>query len=236
MSHGNIDHEKIHLNLARLTKNGNHFEISVDPDLALSFKKGQDISMHEIMKSEHIFSDAKNGLLASEEQLTEVFGTHNPLEVAKIIINKGEIQLTSEYRNKLIEDKKKQIINTIHKNACDPSTGLPHPITRIENAMVEAKIHIDEHKSAKEQIGDIIKKLRPIIPISMELKKIELTVPAEFTGKAYSLIQGFSKMKDEKWNADGSLTVIIEVTAARQQELFDKLNSMTHGNIESKNL
>ena len=236
MSHGNVDHEKIHLNLARLTKNGNHFEIAVDPDLALGFKNGQEISMHEVMKSEHIFSDVKKGLLASEEQLQGIFETSDPLEVAKIIINKGEIQLTSEYRNKLIEDKRKQIVSIIHKNACNPSTGLPHPITRIESAMEEAKIHIDEHKPAKAQLDDILKKLRPIIPISMELKKIELTVPSEYTGKAYSLIQGFSKMNSEKWNSDGSLTAVIEVTAAVQQELFDKLNSMTHGNIESKNL
>ena len=233
MSLGNIDHEKVHLNLSRIKKSGENFEIAIDPDLAIKLKKGEDISISEVMKSEHIFSDAKKGLLASEDKLKELFGTSNPLEVGKQIITKGEIQLTSEYRNKILENKKKKIVNTIHKNAHDPSTGLPHPITRIENAMEEAKIKIDEYKSSKEQIDDIIKKLRPIIPISMELKEISLKVPAEFTGKSYSVIQELTKIKNENWNSDGSLTVIVEVTAAIQQNLFDKLNSITHGNIES---
>ena len=32
----------------------------------------------------------------------------------------------------------------IHRNAVDPKTGLPHPPQRIESAMEEAKIHVDE--------------------------------------------------------------------------------------------
>ena len=233
MSLGNINSEKIHLNLARVKKEGENFEISVDPDLAIEFKKGKDVSILEVMKSENIFSDAKKGLLSSKERLKELFGTDDPLEIGKKIIMSGEIQLTSEYRNKLLEDKKKQIIDLIHKNAYDPSSGLPHPITRIENAIEEAKIRIDEHKSAKEQVEEILPKLRPLIPISMELKEISITVPAEYTGKAYSVIQGLTKIKNENWNSNGSLTVILEVTAAMQQNLFDKLNSITHGNIES---
>ena len=231
---GNIDHEKIHLNLARINKSGDHFEIAVDPDLAIKYKKGEDIDINEVIKSEHIFSDVKKGLLASEEKLKEIFGTSVPLEVAEEIIKKGEIQLTSEYRNKLIEDKKKQIITTIQRNGFNPSTGLPHPATRIEAAMEEVKVKIDEHKSAKEQVEDILKSIRVVIPISMEKKNIEITVPGEFTGKCYSIIQNMSAVKKENWNSDGSLTALVEISAALQTELFDKLNAVAHGNIQIK--
>jgi ribosome maturation protein SDO1 len=231
---GNIDHEKIHLNLARIKKEGENFEIAIEPDLAIRYKKGEKIDLREVVKSEHIFDDAKKGLLSSEERLNEIFGTSKPLEVADIIIKKGEIQLTSEYRNKLIEDKKKQIITIIQRNGFNPSTGLPHPATRIESAMEEAKVKIDEHKSAKEQVEEIAKKIRPIIPISMDKKQIEITIPAEFTGKCYSIIQNMSTLKNEKWNSDGSLTALVEISAGLQPELFDKLNSVAHGNIQTK--
>lgn len=234
MTRGAIDQEKAHLNLARIDRQGNHFEVAVDPDLAVKMKKGEEVSIHEVMKSEHVFKDAKKGLLASEEDLREFFGTEEPTEVGKKIIEKGEIQLSAEYRHEIQENKKKQIINMIHKAGYDPKTGLPHPLTRIENAMDEANVRIDPHKPAKEQLNDILDKLRPIIPISTELKEIQLKVPAQFTGKAYSTIKNLAKVKKEDWNSDGSLSVLVEVTAAVQQELLDKLNSMTHGNIESK--
>ena len=103
------DHEKVQFNLARLKKNEDIFEIVVEPSLAISFKEGKDIDIREILKSEDIFSDAKKGLLASEHKLKEIFNNENILEIAKTILNNGEIQLTSEYRQGLIETKKKHI-------------------------------------------------------------------------------------------------------------------------------
>ncbi|MCK5107801.1 MAG: ribosome assembly factor SBDS [Nanoarchaeota archaeon] len=233
---GNIEHEKIHLNLARIKKQGENFEFPVDPDLAIAHKKGEDIDLREVIKSEHIFTDAKKGLLASEEKLKEIFGTSETLEVAEQIIQKGEIQLTSEYRAKLIEDKRKQIINYIQQNGFNPSTGLPHPVTRIESALEEVKVKIDEHKSAKEQVEEIVKKIRVVLPISTEKRNIEITIPAEFTGKCYSIIQNMSTVKNENWNSDGSLTAVVEISAGLQAELFDKLNAVTHGNIQTKTI
>ena len=66
MDRQTYDHEKVSFNLARLKKGGEHFEIVVDPDLAVSFKEGQDIPIKDILKGEKIFSDAKKGQLASE--------------------------------------------------------------------------------------------------------------------------------------------------------------------------
>lgn len=227
------DHEKIHLNLARIKKDGEKFEIAVDPDLAISMKKGGEVDIHEVLKSEKIFSDTKKGLLASEHKLKEIFGTDNVIEVAKEILKHGEIQLTGEYRKSLIDEKRKKIINIIQKNAVDPKTGIPHPLTRIENAFEEANVRIDEFKSSEEQVGEIIKQIKLIIPLSMETKTIEFTIPAEHAAKAYSVLQRIGRFKQENWNSDGSLTAVIEVAAGMQQQLFDEINKVVHGNLES---
>ena len=228
------DHEKVQFNLARLKKEGEIFEIVVEPSLAIEFKEGKDVDISEILKSEKIFSDAKKGLLASEHKLKEIFDSEEVLVIAKMILSEGEIQLTSEYRQGLIEDKKKQIIDMIHKNSVDPSTGLPHPATRIENAFTEAKVHINEFKSAKEQLEEIIKTIRPILPLSFEVKEIEIKIPAEHAGKANAVVRGLVKIQKEDWLSDGSWLCIVEVPAATQQELFDRLNDVVHGNLESK--
>ena len=134
------------LNLARLKREGNLFEISVDPDLAIRWKKGEAVDLREALRADKIFADAKKGEIASDSLLEKYFQTSDPLKIAEIIIKKGEIQLTSEHRSEQREQKKRRLVELIHRNAVDPHTKLPLPLTRIENAFEEAKLHLDEKK------------------------------------------------------------------------------------------
>src|SRR3989344_3837923 len=169
--------ERVHINLARLKKGGETFEIDVDPDLAIKFKKGvPGIDVRDVLKAEHVFKDAQKGLIASEARLEELFGTDDIMEIASAIIREGEIQLTSEYRNELREQKKRRIIAIIHQNGIDPRTKLPHPVQRIELAMVEAKVRIDEHKRAEDQIQDVVDSMRSILPITFAMKQIWMKI------------------------------------------------------------
>ncbi len=218
------------LNLARIKKHGINFEVSVDPDKALEYKKGN-ASLREALHSDQIFTDAKKGLIAKDEDLQTAFQTSNPDEVADIILKKGEIQLTAEHRSEEREVKKKKLVNMINKNACDPKTGLPHPATRIELALEQGKIQLDYNKTVEEQFDDIISKLRPIIPISIEKKKLVITVPGQFTGKAYGYVKQNSTMLKDDWLGDGSWKVTVELAAGMVQDFIDALNGMTSGQI-----
>ena len=77
--------------------------------MAIIFHNSGEGDVKEILKSEQIFSDANKGLLASEESIKKVFGTDDVLKASEIIHKEGDIQLTSEYREQLREEKKKQI-------------------------------------------------------------------------------------------------------------------------------
>ncbi len=229
-----FDREKISLNLARLKKGGKNYEIDVDSEKAIAFKGGANIDIREVLKAEKIFYDAKKGLLASEHEMQQLFETSDPLEVAKIIIKEGEIQVTAEYRAKLSEQKKKKIINMIHRNGVDPRTHLPHPPQRIENAMEEAKIHIDEYKSAEQQLKEIIKQIRIILPIKLEIKEIAVKIPPEYAAKSYSAVKSFGQILKEEWQKDGSWIVVIEMSGGLENDFYDSINKICHGNIESK--
>ncbi|MBU4283826.1 MAG: ribosome assembly factor SBDS [Nanoarchaeota archaeon] len=226
--------ERFSINLARLKKGGQNFEVVINSDNAIAFKQGKNIAIEGVITNEKIFADAKKGLLASEKLVQQLFNTTDVKEVAKIIIKDGEIQLTAEYKQKLREEKKKRIINFIHANGVDPKTGLPHPVTRIENAFEEAKIHIDEFKSEEKQIDEILKKLRVILPIKFEIDEIEIKIPASYAAKMYSVVKSFSRITKDEWLNDGSWKCIVEIPAGLKQDFFDKLNSMTHGEIETK--
>ncbi|MFH1409637.1 MAG: ribosome assembly factor SBDS [Nanoarchaeota archaeon] len=221
------------INLARLKKGEYVFEVVINPDEAVAFKEGKG-DIRDALKSEQVFHDAKKGNLASEKLMHEVFQTDDPLEVASIIIKKGEIQDTSEHRNKEREEKEKQIIEMIHRNAIDPTTKLPHPPQRIQNAMAEAKVHIDDHKSVEEQLPGIVKALQPIIPIKMEIVELQLHIPAHYAAKCYGIIKNNATIKKESWQPDGSWLGTISMPAGIRHDLIDKLNKITHGDMESK--
>ena len=229
-----MDHERVSFNLAKLKKGGVNFEVAVDPDLAISHKNGKAVRIEDIIKSEHIFADVKKGILASETQMNQIFNTIAPLQVAEIILKEGEIQLTEEYRKKIREEKRRKIVEIIHKGAIDPRTKLPHPPQRIENAMEEAKVKIDEFKTAEDQIEKIIKALRIVLPLSFEKRKIMLRFTPEFAGKAYNVLSIFGKPQKEEWKQDGSYVCVMEIPAGIEPEFYDRLNNATKGSVETK--
>jgi ribosome maturation protein SDO1 len=220
--------------LARLKTHGSVFEVLVDCDLALALKAGKDVDIHEVLAIQKVFNDERKGMLAHDVQLKAVFGTADPLEVAKEIIKKGDVQLTAEHKARILAEKKKRILYIIHRNGVDPKTQLPHPMTRIELAFDEAKIHIDEHLPEEKQVKEILKKLRPILPIAFERKEIEVRITPEYGAKAYSTVKSFGQMKKEEWLQDGSWLAVVEIPAGMQGEFMDKLGSLTKGNVECK--
>lgn len=230
------DKEKISLNIARIKKNNEIFEIILDdPKLALSLREGKKIDIRESLRSEDIFKDAKKGLLASSNEMKEIFQTEDTLKVAEKIIKEGELQLTSDIRKELYENKKRQIIDYIHMHAIDSKTKNPHPAKRIELAMEEAKIRIDPYDTIRFQIKKILPELRTIIPISIEKTKIFAIIPNKYAAKAYSVMKGKYDLSKEKWDNDGSVSFEIETQPGMKPEVLDNLNKLTNGEAEIRN-
>jgi ribosome maturation protein SDO1 len=229
-----FDKEKVHFNLVRVQKFGKNFELVVDPDVAIALKNSRnrsEESIREMLKAEKVFADAKKGELADKTDLMTVFGTVDFFGIAKKMIEEGEIQLTSEYREKLREEKRKKIIQMIHRICIEPKSGLPHPVLRIENAMEEAKVKIDENKPAEDQVNDIISKLKPIIPIKIDEKTIVLTMPLHYASKLKTLLTGYGQIESDEWIGE-HYVCRIRVPAGIYADLLDELNSKTHGSVD----
>lgn len=228
------DEKQIPLNLARYKKGGKVFEVVVDADFAVELREGKSVDMNDVLQSENIFSDAKKGELASENSIKELFETDDMLKVAEMIIKNGEIQLTADYRKKLRDRKKNKIIEIIHRNGIDPRTNLPHPVARIESAMAEIKVNIEEFKKAEEQVNAIVKSLRPILPIKFEINEIAVKIPAEYAAKSYSVVKSSAKILKEEWLNSGDWVCVVEIAAGLRENFFNKINKATKGNVETK--
>ncbi len=219
--------------IARIEKSGMRFEIMVDPELALDFRKGSDIPLENVLAVREVFKDVGNGERASEDDLRKGFHTTDVWAVAGVIIRQGDVQITTEHRRRLVEERKKQVADMISKQGVDPRTNLPHPMQRILNAMDEARVHLDPFRRATDQVEDVISRIQEILPISMERIEVELRVPTQFAGKASSVIRNIVMVKKEEWKPD-SWVATIEIAAGMQSEIYSKLNELTSGQVETR--
>jgi len=220
--------------VARFSKGGHHFEILVDPNAAVRIKDGEEIDIIENLAIEAVFKDAAKGDHAGEETIKEIFKTSDVAAIARRIITEGEIQLTADQRRKMVESKRRQIIDHIVRNSMNPQTKTPHPRTRIELALEEARIHVDPFKSTEKQVEEILKVLRTMIPIRMDQVQVAVRIPAEYSGKSYGAVKEFGELVKEQWQPDGSWVGVIKIPAGMQIEFYDHLNAATKGNVETK--
>lgn len=221
--------------IIRLEKAGERFELFADPKKVYEYKRNKELSLNDILAAFEIFKDGRKGDTQSDEALKKAFGTTDFDTIAKEILNKGDISLTTEQKRKMLEEKRNKIITHISRNYINPQNNAPHPPKRVELAMDEAKITIDPNKSAEGQIEDIIKKIRIIIPLRYEVIKVAIKVPPEYAGKTYGVLKEYS-IKKEEWLNDGSLVVMLEIAPGLESVLYDKINGMTHGNVETKRI
>ena len=219
--------------IARYDFEGERFEVLVDPDKAYEFRESGDWDK-EVLVEEAIFTDSHKGERAKTEHLEKAFGNSDPVEVAKIIIAKGDIQLTTEHRRELRERKENKIVSIIARNALNPQTNAPHPPDRIRAAMKEARVHVDIFTSTEEQVKLVLSKIRPIIPIRFEKTQVAIKLGGEDYGKCYGDIVSFGEIKKQEWQRDGSWIGVVEIPAGVRMDMMDRLNSRTKGNIEMK--
>jgi ribosome maturation protein SDO1 len=219
--------------VARIKSHGKNFEIMVVAEKALEFKKTGKGNLQNIMESPGVFSDIKKGLKVSEDDLDGAFGTVDEFKVAEKIIKDGEIQLPSSYKEKERETRYKQIVDFLASSCSDPS-GRPIPAERINDAISQSGVKIDEKKSTEEQSLTILKLIQKILPIKLAMKRITLKVPAIYTGQLYGYLKHFILKED--WLSNGDLSCVVEIPSRMQSEFYDKINSISHGSVISKEM
>ena len=208
--------------LARMEKGGKRYELLVDPEMVDDFKNNPDsINIDEFLAMDEVFHDARGGERPTEEAIENTFGTQDILEITKIILDKGSIQLTTNQRKAIVEKMRQKIIHHIHSQAVDPKTKSPHPITRIELALEESRYSVDPFKKLELQIKDAVDKLKVLIPLSFETMRLAFKVPGSAYGGAMRVLRSYH-VKDG-WLEDGTWACVIEIPAGMKGEIIGQI-------------
>jgi ribosome maturation protein SDO1 len=218
--------------VARLVLDGDKFELLVKPDPALEYKMGKRSDISGALVSDEIYSDANKGSRASSEKMMKHFKTTDSVDVAKQILARGELNLTTDQRRKMVEEKKRQIVQFINRSFVDPKTHLPHPVVRIEAAMEEVRVPIDPFKKGEDQAKTLVDALRKILPLRSETAKLTVTVPPQFAAQSYSVLKSTGDLRSEEWLADGSLKAVLDMNASIRGQFLDRLGAVTKGSAQ----
>jgi ribosome maturation protein SDO1 len=160
------------------------------------------------------------------------FKTTDSSDVAKQILARGELNLTTDQRRKMVEEKTRQIVQFINRSFVDPKTHLPHPVVRIEAAMEEVRVPIDPFKKVEDQAKTLVDALRKILPLRSETAKLTVTVPPQFAAQSYSVLKSTGDLRSEEWLADGSLKAVLDMNASIRGQFLDRLGAVTKGSAQ----
>ncbi|WP_280536225.1 ribosome assembly factor SBDS [Halopenitus sp. POP-27] len=221
---------------ARLESHGERFEVLIDPDAALAMKRGDfEGDLEDVIAAEDVFENASRGDRPAESALEEVFGTTDPMAIIPEVVERGEIQITADQRREMQERKRKQLINTIARNAINPQMDdSPHPPERIDRALEEAGFTIDPMEPVENQVDDALEALRPVIPIRFEEITVAVQLPPDYAGSGQAQIREFGDLEREEWQNDGSWVGVVTFPAGLQNDFYDLANEVSSGNAETQ--
>lgn len=212
------------------------FEILVEPDAAKEAKfEGEDVDIRRLLFVQEVFKDSGTGERASPDELEREFGTKQVMDAAEQVFEKGDMQLTTDQKAEMREEKKNQVVSMISRRAKNPKTGNPHPPKRVRNALEEAGFDFDAMEDVESQFEDAVEAIRPIIPVSLDKKTVAIKIPSDSGGKAYSLIQEKAEVLEEEWGNEFFFAKI-RVPAGILTELMEEIQKMTSGESEVKDV
>jgi len=149
----------------------------------------------------------------------------------KIIVQKGELQVTAAERKEKLEKKRAEIVNYIHKYYTDPKMKTPHPVVRIENALEQLRIRVDPDIPVERQVQEIVKKLPEVLPIKRSEMQGLLSVSHSHVGIVAGILQQWAKVIRENYTAEGC-EMELSIIPGDYDMLMSELNRCTKGDFQ----
>lgn len=208
--------------VARLEKGGKRYEILVDPNLVEQWKIDREsVEYDDLLASDEVWHDVRGAERPTEEKLVSVFGSIDIGDAVVKILTEGSIQLTTDQRKRMIQDKTNQIISTICTTGIDPQTKMPHPPQRVENALNEARFKADPFKSVEKQVKEAVNSIRALIPISFTTVKLAFKIPGTSYGPVFALVR--EDVMREDWLGNGDWAFTVEIPAGMKADYIAKV-------------
>lgn len=186
--------------VVRMNRGGKRFEIACYRNKVVDYRQGLETDLSEVLQTERVFTNVSKGEFAKAKDLQKVFGTKDEEEIARMILSKGQVQVSDKERNQQLEKTNAQVAEWISKNCVQPSTNRPYTISQIRHAMQQANFSVHPTKPLKRQFLDCLKLLQDVIPIHRAKMELLLLIPE--TNDAIKSVEDAMKEHDIVWSLE----------------------------------
>lgn len=150
----------------RLVKKGKRFEIACYRNKVVNWRNKIEEDINEVLQVASVFTNVSKGNLASGRDLMDAFGTSDAIAVCKEILEKGDLQVSEQERQALLESTFRDVAAIVCDLTVNPDSGRPYTIAMIQNAMKQIHFSANLTKSAKQQALEVIRKLKTVMNIA----------------------------------------------------------------------
>lgn len=232
--------QKLLTNVAvvRMKKCGKRFEIACYKNKVLSWREGVEKDIDEVLQSHTVFLNVSKGEVAKKADLVKCFEKEDQTEVCKIILSKGDLQVSDKERAAQTEATFKDMATIISDKCVNPETKRPYPVSMIEKAMKECHIAVKPNKNSKQQALEAIGKLKETLQIERAQMRIKITIPIRGANKVKKLLTkaAVTTESDEVVGEETVLVILMDPGQYRNIEDLVKSETAGAGSVEVLNL
>jgi len=228
--------QKLLTNVAvvRIKKTGKRFEIACYKNKVVNWRNKTEKNLDEVLQSETVFTNVSKGQVAKRDDLTAAFGTDNQLEICKLILEKGDLQVSDKERAVGLETGFKEVANMIGDMCVNPDTKRPYSSAVIEKALKDSHFSMKANRSTKQHALDAIPKLQESMKIERAKMRIRVAIPAKEAKPLHNRVKGlFESVEVEDWD-EGALDIVGLIDPGKYKivEELVKQDTKNHGVIE----
>jgi len=224
--------QKLLTNVAvvRMKKCGKRFEIACYKNKVISWREGIEKDLDEVLQSHTVFTNVSKGEVAKKADLVKCFEQGDQTEVCKIILSKGDLQVSDKERQAQQEAMFKDIATTITDKCVNPETKRPYPVSIIEKAMKECHVSVKPNRNAKQQALETIGKLKETLPIERASMRMRVSVPVKYSNKIYKSLRKMNVKSESEEKDELEVKMVMLVDPGQYTELEELVKEGTQGN------
>ena len=140
----------------------------------MNYRQGIETDLSEVLQTDRVFTNVSKGEFAKSSDLKKGFGTTNEEEVCRLILQKGQIQVSDMERSAYLESTIREVAVMITEKCTNPQSNRPYTVETIRNAMKEAEFNVHPTKNVKQQFLECVKLLKSKNVIPLERARMHL--------------------------------------------------------------
>uniref|UniRef100_A0A7E4USX8 Ribosome maturation protein SBDS n=1 Tax=Panagrellus redivivus TaxID=6233 RepID=A0A7E4USX8_PANRE len=202
--------QKLLTNVAvvRMKKTGKRFEIACYKNKVVNWRNKTEKNIDEVLQTETVFTNVSKGQVAKREDLVAAFATDNQLDICKLILEKGDLQVSDKERQVSNETSFKEVANLIAEMCVNPETKRPYSSGVIEKALKDSHFNVKSNRSAKQLALEAIPKLQESMKLERAKMRLRIAIPSEKAKALQTKVKGlFESIEVEDWD-EGSLDIV----------------------------